>query len=241
MWKNWADEICNRFTETRKELELQIPSVSITNNIQDEAFASYLQESNEDAFNQQDIMTTTKHKNTIKMFDGKSSIRNDNKDVIINRSKFVKFSGFIVDTVEDIVLPKVLQDLMEHIMVPLGLNTLQLSLMNRLGCSLQLKSIEQVYHLVPKPRNIDPFPDDVLQKILRSSKRLDIELIPEISITTQATGWYHAGFLVDCANTLCDSGEIANDINCGSLLPVVLDASIQYKTVGTSFPVPSYT
>jgi hypothetical protein len=139
MWKNWADEICNRFTKTRKELELQFPSVLITNKIQDEAFASYWQEFNEDTFNQQDIMTTTKDVDTIKSFNGESSIRNDNKDVIINGSKFVKFSGFIVDTVDDIVSPKVLQDLMEHIMVPLGLKTLQLSLINRLGCSLQLK------------------------------------------------------------------------------------------------------
>ena len=234
MWKNWADEVCNRFTETRKELELQTLSVSITNKIQDEAFASYWQELSEDTFNQQDIMTTIKDENTIKSFDGESSIRNDKKGVIINGSKFVRFSGFIVDTVDDIVSHKVLQDLMERIMVPLGLNTLQLSLINRLGCSLQLKSIEQLYHLVPKPRNVDPLSDDVLRKIVRSSERLAIELIPEISITTQATGWYHAGFLVDCPSTLCDSGEIANDINRGSLLPVVLNTIRKIRDIFSS-------
>jgi hypothetical protein len=78
--------------------------------------------------------------------------------------------------------------------------------------------------LVPKPRKWILLSDEVLQKIVRSSKRLAIELIPEISITTtQAIGWYHAGFLVDCPSTLCDSGEIAYDINRGSLLPVGLN------------------
>ena len=151
----------------------------------------------------------------------------------------VPFRGVIVDLVDNITISsKVLQDLMERIMVPLGLNTLQLSLMNRFGCSLRLESLEELYHLVPKPpRNIEPFTDGILGQIVITADRLGIELIPEISITTQATGWYHAGFLVNCPNTLCSSsisstitsddtiggGEIANDVNRGSLLPVVLN------------------
>ena len=144
----------------------------------------------------------------------------------------VPFRGLIVDLVEDAVSPEVLEDLMEYTMVPLGLNTLQLSLVNGMGCSLRLESLEPLYHLVPTPpKHIEPLSDEVLGTIAAVGDRLGIELVPEISVTTRAIGWYHAGFLVECPGTLCSSStsgigedwkEIANDVNSGALLPVVL-------------------
>ena len=246
MWKDWAGEICDRFTETREELKLQTPAAPIMRSIQDEAFARYWQDlnnenENENTYkNEEGIVATTKEES--------ARLEDTSIDDIIRkpstREDFgnmrVPFRGLIVDLVDNNVPPKVLQNLMEQIMVPLGLNTLQLSLMNRLGCSLQLKSLEQLYHLVPKPRNVDPLSDDVLRQIVAVGDQLGIELIPEISVTTQATGWYHAGFLVECPNTLCSSsssensgGEmtIANDVNRGALLPVVLNMIRQLHEV----------
>jgi len=113
--------------------------------------------------------------------------------------------------VETLTAPEDLKNVME-IMSVLGLNTLQLTLISSLGCALQLKEFNQLFHLIPRPNGVDPLSDSDLEKIVFIGKALGVEVIPEISITTRATGWYHAGFLVECPRTFCESGEIANDI-----------------------------
>jgi hypothetical protein len=219
MWKGWAEDICYRLTETRSELKLQVPASSTVDSIRKEAFSAYWRRENED--------DRSPHEGT--KADEKETFRDS---LLVNeafRHTNVPFRGFIVDLVDENVSPENLYHLMENVMVPLGLNTLQLSLINHLGCSLQLESLEGLYHRVPKPpKSIEPLSDEILMQISDAGERLGIDIIPEISVTTQATGWYHAGFLVDCPETLCSAdassagGGIPNNVNHGSLLPLVL-------------------
>jgi hypothetical protein len=245
MWDDWAKDICHRLTETREELQLQAPSTTIVQSIREEAFSAHWRDLNEDTrsnhgHGEQDGASAAEKEATLESPPERTVQESSFAHEIFGFTK-VPFRGFIVDMVDDMVPPEVLSDLMEQIMVPLGLNTLQLSLINHLGCSLQLESLEGLYHLVPTPPTaVKPLSDDVLGQIVDTGDRLGIELIPEISITTQVTGWYHAGFLIDCPNTLClaDSsggstigGAISNDVNHGSLLPLVLLVIRKLRTI----------
>ena len=244
MWNHWAKDICHRLTETREELQLQAPSTTIVQSIREEAYSAHWRDLNEDirsnhGHEEQDGAFAAEKEATLESPLKRTLQESSFSDDVFGFTK-VPFRGFIVDMVDDMVPPEVLSDLMEQIMMPLGFNTLQLSLINHLGCSLQLESLEGLYHLVPTPKAIKPLSDDILRQIVDAGDRLGIELIPEISVTTQATGWYHAGFLIDCPNTLCSAdsrgdstvgGVIANDVNHGSLLPLVLLVIQKLRTI----------
>ena len=225
MWQGWAKDICHRLTETKDEFHLQTPAANIVKRIRETAYSSYWRDPGiGSGSTKQGMQFSVEKEDTLKKIFGRSKI---------------PFRGFIVDLVEDLTPPEVLEELMEQIMVPLGLNTLQLSLINELGCSLEPESLEGLYHIVPKPSNatIKPLIETILQQIVAKGERLGIELIPEISVTTQAMGWYHAGFLVDCPNTMCSAlsggglAGVANDVNHGSLLPLVLEVVRKLRTI----------
>ena len=244
MWNDWAKDICHRLTESREELQLQVPSTTIVQSIHEEAFSAHWRDLSEDTgsnvgHGEQDGASAAEKEAALESTPDRSLQESSFANEFFVHTK-VPFRGFIVDMVDDIVPPEVLSDLMEQIMAPLGFNTLQLSLINHLGCSLQLESLEGLYHLVPTPpKVIKPLSDDVLRQIVDAGDRLGIELIPEISVTTQATGWYHAGFLINCPNALClanssgDSivGGISNNVNHGSLLPLVLLVIQKLRTI----------
>jgi hypothetical protein len=66
-----------------------------------------------------------------------------------------------------------------------------------------------------------------LQEVVATAKQLGIQVLPEISISTNSGGgWYNAGLVVDCPRVLCDEegGGVANDVSQGSLLPFLLSA-----------------
>eukprot|EP00536_Pseudo-nitzschia_multiseries_P008368 jgi/Psemu1/20256/gm1.20256_g len=229
-WKDWADNICHRLTKTRHELEW-LPSTHV-NSIRDQAFATHWQEGKDD-WNDHKEPTAT---------DLEDSFQSQTNPTVLLHEVFgamhVPVRGLIIDLVDDTsISPAILEDLMERVVAPLGLNALQLSLMNRWGCALHLASLEELHHVVPKPI-AEPWTESSLGRIAAAADNLGLKLIPEISATTEALGWYHAGFLVDCPRTLCqkggDVGAIANDVHRGSLLPVILHVVRKLRRIFTS-------
>jgi hypothetical protein len=138
----------------------------------------------------------------------------------------IRYRGIILDMVESLLTPQRLQDqVLYEIMAPFGFNTLQLSLLTDNGCCLRLDANPRLYHLARLPAGARPLKTEDLQEVVATAKQLGIQVLPEISISTNAGGWYNAGLLVDCPCVLCDEecvGGVANDISQGSLLPLLL-------------------
>ncbi len=207
LWQGWAETICHNLTDARETLQLRAPLPSIVQSIREHAFSAHWKNLGE----------------TTMAFEEPAAAKSKAPIHEVFGNSKIPFRGFIVDLVDEPIPPENLRELMEEIMVPLGLNTIQLSLINHLGSLLLLESLEGLYHMVNKPHK--PLTDDILKQISTDGVRLGIEIIPEISITTHAAGWYHAGFLVDCPNTMCSLGGLeatTNDVSHGSLLPVIL-------------------
>lgn len=250
MWRGWTKTICHRLTVVRPDqLELTTVPKQVAQSIQDVAFAKYWEDLNEvPTQTDGDPQSFMELPNTM----GESVNSNDpfqerteqqdkgmsthskvlkGRERVIHRpsvlhplfgTSTITHRGVILDLVDTLVPPHELGTFMEDVMAPLGFNSLQLSLMTRLGCVMELKALNHLFHVVPRPTHVDPPTDETLHGIVRIGNKVGIEVIPEISITTQATGWYHADFLVACPKTLCDTGEIVNDVTRGSLLPVLL-------------------
>ncbi len=198
LWNDRALGICHNLTETREALKLRKPNEMQL--IREQAFAAHWQDVGE-----------TFDSNTRTILETKKEVLYPRLFHKVFGQSNIPFRGFFIDLVDDPSSIEI-RELMEEIMVPLGLNTLQVSLMN---------------HLEPLLRDESQKEFDNLRQIAAEGDRLGIEIIPEISITTQAAAWYPAGFLVDCPNTMCSAngGTMAaatQDVNHGSLLPLVL-------------------
>jgi Glycosyl hydrolase family 20, catalytic domain len=248
------DDLCERLTEMKKEVHLQGVSGPIMHQIQNMAFARYWHSRSVGNEPQEPIAESEFSAEMLPQEDDRGDVNGEDapksrrrhthregtlppilheafKTTDINRR------GIIVDMVGNPSSRTELEDLMKS-MVSLGLNTMQLSLLNELGCALQLGDTKLLYHIVPTPKDDGiGFSDKILGQVVRRAANFGIELIPEISVTTRSTGWYHAGFLVDCPMTLCHTGEISNDVTRGSLLPVLIDmVRTIYRFFHTSSP-----
>jgi hypothetical protein len=251
MWKAWTETICRRLTVIRPDqLELTKVPKQVAFSIQDAAFTKYWEDLNKeqerkDGYLQSLLEIPSSTRNDSIYSNIPYQDRMDQRDIVSESTAPVEgrermddeppsvlyplfgmstspIRGVIVDLTDTLVPTNELHTFMKDVMAPLGLNALQLSLITKLGCVIELKSLSQLFHIAPRPSHADPPTDETLQEIVRIGSTVGIDIIPEISITTQATGWYHADFLVPCPNTLCNTGEIVNDVTRGTLLPVVI-------------------
>jgi hypothetical protein len=209
LWDEWKTDLCERLTEITEQYEMQLVSGPVVHSIHNMAFASYWQGlgETEDVPKQQDEPKSFEQPSLLHKHFGNMK---------------VPLRGIRLDLVETPTKQPQIEAFMEH-MASLGLNTLQLSMLNGFGTSLYLEDMTLLYHMVPTPRSSDPLTEVVLGNLVRTATKLGIQVIPEISITTDATGWYHAGFLLNCPQAFCENGCITNDVTRGSLLPILLE------------------
>ena len=71
-----------------------------------------------------------------------------------------------------------------------------------------------------------------LRSLVEHAKNVGIEIIPEISFTSHAAGWYGAGLLADCPQALCDGELVAHDLRKAELLPVLFSV---LEELGSTF------
>ncbi|KAG7369040.1 glycosyl hydrolase family 20 protein [Nitzschia inconspicua] len=237
MWNNLKDDLCHHMTATEEQFHVQAVSGHIMHQIQNTAFSRFWHTFGNDSPVQEvnlDSKADLIPEESESAGQGDENGRHKNHShthqagalpSLLHESFMtmgVEQRGLIVDMVGCTASSEELENLMRG-MASLGLNTLQLSLLNEHGCALHVGDSELLYHVVPTPKNGEILSDSIIDKIVTKAANYGIALIPEISITTRSTGWYHAGFLIDCPKTLCESGEICNDVTRGSLIPVLLD------------------
>jgi len=137
-----------------------------------------------------------------------------------------KYFGIIMDIAQyPVRSPYRLEEIVSRTMSRLGLNTVQLGLINDFGFAYHSlrhsKMFYQPHFTIPASNNIVyPSINDLI-KFREVAAKFGVVLMPEVSISTNTGGLYKSFFNVECSNFLCEHGiYIPQNINDASYVPV---------------------
>ncbi len=140
------------------------------------------------------------------------------------RQHAVRHTGVILDLVNSHPSIRQLEDMIDQIAL-LGFNLIQLRLADDFGYAMGIP-ISQGNRLEFKRGRYGvpiSYDQESLARVVDYAQRQgDVMVMPEISISTNAGGWYKVGFGLACPLVICGKGRgVANDITEPELLPVV--------------------
>lgn len=138
----------------------------------------------------------------------------------------VEKTGVIFDLANSIVPAENVKTLLTMFVAPLGVDMLQLRLSDDFNFGVQLESNSRLSRAVwnkertealrTKPKLTD------FHQVVDAASEWNMEVFPEVSLSTNAGGWVEGGFLVRCPIKYCKEGTwIPNDIRDPMLLPLV--------------------
>jgi hypothetical protein len=148
---------------------------------------------------------------------------NSSSQPLLPAPQRISKTGVLLDVVNNWLTPTTLETLFS-VMQALGLNLVQMKLASDDGVALSLDSLPHIGYRLNKG---DLYDRHAIYDIVRSAESMGLEIVPEISITTNAGGWYRTGFLADCPQHLCNQGRSVPLNTTGfydGLLPMVLNA-----------------
>lgn len=137
------------------------------------------------------------------------------RTAVVFRRRAVQYTGIIVDLVatgsyskHQIIRLKAIIEKMAW----LGMNMLQLRIMNDYGFAFGSTNSSEVYLSVAwtsKQQGIGftPYNSEVLRELVEYAFDRGIEIVPEISLATRAGGWFQTSMLMPCPVTICERGH----------------------------------
>ena len=145
--------------------------------------------------------------------------RSSNGSKPLIRDFSVPYRGISLDLVRGVPGDNVTESLMLIVdtMAELGLNLLQLRIMDDLGFVFQFNSRLGLQRV---DNGFDGY-DSVVPMIVAYAYERGIMVMPEISITTRSGGWSDSFTHVKCPNTLCEHGRGVIDLAQSSTWPIL--------------------
>jgi hypothetical protein len=147
----------------------------------------------------------------------------------------IPHTGVILDTVNSMVLPERLTNIIEEDVAALGFNLVQLRLVTNDGFSVQLEEENKLgfsFTSGASTKVYDLFKD--LAPIVQNAAKLGVEIMPEIGVSTDGGGWFNTGFMLPCGMHFCHSKHTPNNVNDPLLLPVIFQAIVSLYAVFSS-------
>ena len=133
----------------------------------------------------------------------------------------IKHIGVILDTTRSLVSMDWLVKLSD-MFGKMKFNLIQLRLVGDKGFTFRFPTQNRfAYSMLQKPGTAELYGRQTLQRLIRRAERLRIEVVPEITISTNSAGWYGSGYVVDCPNVLCKGGNIPLDLTRAQLMPLI--------------------
>lgn len=213
VWKQWIDDICKRFA-------YQVPSRGYNPRPTDPNNNSRKQiESAKEKF------WTSIYKD--KAWQGRRNIEKSESAVEIfppfsHADQIVEHAGIMFDVASHPTSHTRLNSMVSQVVSPMGLNMIQLRLVDDTAFA---------YHSVSSPFffNGKPHTDHVrypstadLNAMSKTAGKFGVGIMPEISISTNAGGWFHSNYNVECGEFLCQHGRyIPQDIHNPDYLPTI--------------------
>ena len=153
----------------------------------------------------------------------------------------VNYTGIIIDLVRDGSYStgrmERLKDIID-IMAKLGMNMLQLRLLNEygfaFGVSTQFYTSTLAWNIVGKDF-YEPYNEKVLRDLVAYAFRRGIEIVPEISLSTRSGGWFETDMLTPCAVTLCKQGygvttDVSNPLFMSAVFTTISELRSIFRT-----------
>ena len=151
----------------------------------------------------------------------------------LKQSAKIKKTGVIFDIANSLATPEKIQSLAQEYIAPLRIDLLQLRLVDDFAFAVEPKFHPRLALFGDQwPVRLSKF----RPLVEMATTEWEMEVFPEISITTNAGGWMNSGYLVPCPIRYCKYGTaIPNDIREPQFLPVVYGVLRELKeTFGSS-------
>lgn len=226
VWTNWIANVCNRLTKgehgrgyqqlstNRGSRSKKIKNAYETAQVAKEWFwLSYFKDTEWEVIN-----TDTTNKT---LDDILSHVHE-----AFRVKRFVQHTGIIMD-IAQFPVRKIerLEEIVHKTMSRLGLNTIQLRLINDFSFAYYSSRHAHMFYMPPIgiPDSIsNEYPSMKDLMVFRGyAATLGVAIMPEVSISTNAGGLYRSAFNVECANFLCEHGRyIPQDIGNANYVPV---------------------
>jgi hypothetical protein len=220
-WKQWKALLCDQLTYETEEAQIVGSTTSISPTIVRQANACF--------WNSMVLpttkTTTTTLRNTMNTAPNNNKNNNNNNtnsnvaSLFSSLTTSMEHTGIVLDLVQDWIPPEGLQTLFQTLLQPLGFDLVQLRLANDYGMVVDWESVPGMpYHRNhndndTSTRSYYYTPMD-LRRIAGVANEVGLQVVPELSVATNAGGWYKAGgVFANCPKTLCQRGHgIAHNV-----------------------------
>jgi hypothetical protein len=143
--------------------------------------------------------------------------------------------GVILDTTSSLVRLDRLQSLVK-LFAKFDFDIVQLRIAGSKGFTIKTgKQPNLAYSMLSNPdRAVEPLRPFEMRRFVEDAHALGIQVIPEISFTSNAAGWYGGGFLAECPQALCNGDLVAHDLRKPGLFPVIFSLLEEVREIFSS-------
>jgi Glycosyl hydrolase family 20, catalytic domain len=233
-WTEWKDGICDRLTVEEEQLEIK-ESKAAKSSLETGSFMSFWEKFGEDPL---PLLPLADSKG--KAITSLSSLSDH----------AVPLTGVIFDMVNSMrSSTSDVLELLKTFVAPLGFNLLQLRLVDDFGFGIQLAS--QGYGIQLGSQSLlgltmlkdekkgdfvrVPAAKDYRELVTSARNDLGIQVMPEVSLSSNAGGWLTSGYSSQCPNTLCNQGRgVTNAIYEPEFLAVAYSVLSELRQIFSS-------
>ncbi len=209
VWVQWISDICRRFTDA-------VPSRGYISPPPDADMFRMVQTSKETFWEL--LYKDTTWPGTQYILD--SSHIELHSPLMTER--LVNHTGIVLDLSAHPIGFARLSSIVSKIAAPLGFNMAQLRLVDDFSFAYHSASGPSLFYAKQQKAKIDYPTTYSLNVLSRTAGKYGISIMPEVAISTNAGGWFHSNFNVECGEFLCEHGRyIPQDVNNPKYIPLV--------------------
>jgi hypothetical protein len=214
VWNKWKTDICNRLVSqvaTRGYKNFRSDRHNIEKVMEQSKTNFWKSLNNREKWSATENYVNTRH-------------HDDRIHAILRGERLIDHTGIIMDLTVNPVSFGRIQEIVSQFASPLGLNLVQLRLVGDVSFAYHSIGHPLFFHAPQGTENIKYPSTSDLKTLSSMAGQKGIALMPEISISTNAGGWYQSSFNVECAEYLCENGQyIPQDIGNQDYIPVAFN------------------
>ncbi|KAG7366005.1 beta-N-acetylhexosaminidase [Nitzschia inconspicua] len=212
MWRQWKTDICERLTYHVPTRQYKPRPVKVKNSVEEAKKTFWMSLYNDRSWQGA--------KNILHNSQGKE--KSDIFPLFDKANRIVNHTGIVFDIASHPISYPRLNNLISEVVRPLGLNMVQLRLVDDTSFAYHSVSNPQFFYANPHAENIKYPSTAALNYVSKTAGAHGIAIMPEIAISTNAGGWYQSNFNVKCGEFLCEYGRyIPQDVNNPEYLPTI--------------------
>jgi hypothetical protein len=204
-WDQWKSDICERLTNTTPYRAF---------NRVDHYQKEYIARGNEIFWKSFPIKVNSKLVAPERM----PTLPDDLTHLVKHR---VPHTGVILDAVASMPTIGRLHSIIRNYIAKMGFNTVQLRLNNNNGFLVNFGWFDKLGNSLISGGDNPLYTLSDLLKLAEGARNDGVEIIPEISVSTNAAGWVSSGFLAECPDHFCMGLGTPININDERFLPLL--------------------